>query len=342
MKSKTFVGLGLGISVLVLGTFTALAKSSYLDDFNDVYGTQNSRLDTCDTCHPDGRTSRLNGYADDMVVKHKQGLSWREAILAIEGLDSDGDGWKNLVEIEALTSPGDAADHPSETTPTPTPTTPPTPTATLPSPSPTATLPSPTPTDPAPAETFVDVSVNYWAYPYIEALYKAGYVAGCSSDPLMYCPETAMTRAESAVFVERGIWGAGYLPVQPSRQTFADVLLSEWYAKWADGLWNDGFTSGCGSTPLVYCPLMQHSIAEGAVFYLRMMRGASYLPPDPVGLFEDVPTNAWYAKWIEEAYQAGLIIPCETSPAMRACPADPLTRAYGAYMMVQAKGMPTE
>ena len=337
MKAKSYLGVGLGISLILIITVVALAKGSYLDDFNEVYGTQNTRLDSCDHCHPGGRTSRLDPYGDDMVVKHKQGLSWKESIVAIESLDSDGDGWTNLEEIEALTFPGIADDHPNGTpTPTPTPTTPPTPTP---------TVPPPTPTDPPPTpkvQTFTDVPVDHWAFAYIDAIYQGGYVAGCSSDPLMYCPESTMTRAESAVFVERGVWSAGYLPPRPTQQIFADVLLSEWYAKWADGMWSDGFTSGCGTTPLVYCPLMQHSIAEGTVFYLRMMRGANYVPPDPVGLFEDVPIDAWYAKWVEEAYHAGLVIPCETSPALRACPDDPLTRALGAFMMVEAKGIPIE
>jgi len=330
MKVKSYVGVGLGISLVLLLTVVALAKSSYLNDFNNVYSTENTRLDSCDHCHPGGRTSRLDAYGDDMMVEHKKGLSWRESIIAIESFDSDGDGWTNLEEINALTFPGDANDKPNGTpSPTPTPTS---------IPSPTATPPDPTPTEEM--QTFTDVPLDHWAFSHIDALYNGGYVAGCSSAPLMYCPDSPMTRAESAVFVERGIWGAGYLPPQPTQQIFADVLLTEWYGKWAEGLWNDGFTSGCATMPLVYCPLMQHSIAEGTVFYLRMMHGVNYVPPEPAGIFEDVPVDAWYAKWVEEAYHAGLVIPCETSPALRACPQDPLTRALGAFMMVEAKGIP--
>jgi hypothetical protein len=145
--------------------------------------------------------------------------------------------------------------------------------------------------------TFADVPLDHWAYAYIEALYQADYVAGCSTDPLLYCPEDILTRAESAVFVERGIHGAGTLPDQPTQQIFADVPLNEWFAKWATALWDDGYTSGCGSDPLIYCPLLDHTRAEGSVFFLRMMHGADYIPPDPVGLFADVPLEAWYADW---------------------------------------------
>jgi hypothetical protein len=190
-----------------------------------------------------------------------------------------------------------------------------------------------------PSPTFADVPLDYWAYEAIETLYQAGYVAGCSTDPLMYCPEATMTRAESAVFIERGIHGADYLPDQPTEQIFADVPLEEWFAKWATALWNDGYTAGCGTDPLIYCPLQGHTRAEGSVFFLRMMHGADYVPPDPIGLFADVPIEAWYADWAEAAYNEGIIPACQTEPEMLFCPEDSLDRAMAAYMMVQAKGL---
>jgi hypothetical protein len=190
-----------------------------------------------------------------------------------------------------------------------------------------------------PAPTFVDVLFDHWAYDEIETLYQAGYVAGCSSDPLMYCPESTMTRAESAVFVERGVHGAGYRPSSPTGAVFVDVPLNEWYAKWAEGLWGDGYTAGCGTSPLTYCPLQEHTRAEGSVFFLRMLNGATYQPAAASGLFADVDPSKWYAPWVESAYQAGLIPACETSPALKICPDGALDRATGAYMMVQAKGL---
>jgi hypothetical protein len=190
------------------------------------------------------------------------------------------------------------------------------------------------------APTFIDVPMDHWAHDYIEALYQGGYVAGCSTNPLMYCPEQTMTRAESAVFVMRGVNGAGYTPQQPTSQIFDDVSLDEWFAKWATSLWDAGYTSGCGTEPLVYCPLEEHTRTEGTVFFLRMMYGAEYEPLAPEGIFIDVEVDYWGAKWIEAAYNAGLIPACETEPDLRFCPDDPLDRAMGAYMMVQAKQLP--
>ena len=186
---------------------------------------------------------------------------------------------------------------------------------------------------------FVDVAPNHWAYDVIKILYDQGYISGCSADPLMYCPDDNMTRAESAVFVERGLNGSGFTPPSPSNKVFDDVPLTEWYAKWAGALLEDGYTSGCGMDPLVYCPLQQHTRTEGTVFFLRMLNGAAYIPPDPKGIFMDVAPGFWGEKWIEAAYDAGLIPACETSPELKFCPDDPLDRAMAATMMVQAKGL---
>jgi len=188
-------------------------------------------------------------------------------------------------------------------------------------------------------QTFTDVPLDHPYYAYIEALYQNGYVAGCSTDPLMYCPEEVMDRAESAVFVERGIHESSYMPSQPSEIVFSDVALEEWYAKWTHGLWDDGFTAGCNTDPLMYCPNQEHTRAEGCVFYLRMLHGASYLPPEGTGVFEDVDPEIWYADWVDACYEDGIAEPCSMNP-MLYCPDDGLTRSVAAYMMVQARDIP--
>jgi hypothetical protein len=195
-------------------------------------------------------------------------------------------------------------------------------------------------TSTAPSTTFVDVPKSHWAHAYIETLFQDGYISGCNTDPLRYCPDDTMTRSEGAVFVVRGIEGAGYKPGYPSHQIFEDLGLESWAAKWASALWDQQYTAGCGTEPLVYCPEKGHTRAEGAVFYLRMLNGPDYQPPQPNGVFSDVPTSIWYARWIEEAYSAGIFPACETQQTLKACPDEPLTRAMAAFMMVQAKGLP--
>jgi hypothetical protein len=191
---------------------------------------------------------------------------------------------------------------------------------------------------PAPMPTFADVPLGHPYYDDIEWLYQNGYTAGCAVEPLRYCPDQTMNRAESSVFVERGIHSASYDPPTPSSQVFGDLGLDSWAAKWVNGLWLDDYTSGCGTNPLMYCPWQGHTRAEGAVFYLRMLRGASYEPPQPTEqTFADVPLGAWYARWAQAAYEADLITTCQTTPEMKFCPEDPLSRGLAASMMYRAK-----
>ena len=118
------------------------AKESFMNRFRNTYpGIVGTQLDSCTVCHTN--IPRVNSYGDDY---ESHGRDFTD----IESLDSDGDGYTNLQEIQALTFPGNAGSHPQPTatptatsTSTPTPTSSPTPTFT-PAPSPTPT-PTPTP-----------------------------------------------------------------------------------------------------------------------------------------------------------------------------------------------------
>lgn len=193
--------------------------------------------------------------------------------------------------------------------------------------------------DSGPAPTFVDVPFDHPYYAYIEALYRAGYTSGCQAQPLMYCPERIMNRAEGAVYTERAIWGGGQTPTEPPGQIFADLETGSWANKWATALYNDGYTKGCNADPLSFCPWEEYSRAHGAVFALRMRFGKDYVPPDPQGIFADVTSEDWFIEWAEAAYKEGLIPACQENP-LSFCPFGPLDRAMAAYMTVQAKGLP--
>ncbi|WP_394698060.1 PGF-CTERM sorting domain-containing protein [uncultured Methanolobus sp.] len=83
----------------------ASAKSSYLSSFNNYYNTGDTRLDSCDTCHagPNGGSTDPYGRAYSSSGRN---------FASIEDSDSDGDGFTNLEEINALTFPGNASDFP--------------------------------------------------------------------------------------------------------------------------------------------------------------------------------------------------------------------------------------
>jgi mono/diheme cytochrome c family protein len=129
--------LALFIGVIVFaGADTAAAKSGFLGDFNANYSTAGTPLDSCSLCHTS--VPALNGYGTDWKNNGK-------SFSAIEGTDSDGDGWPNLQEIQALTMPGNASSTPPPATTTTQPpgttTTQPPGTTTTAPPSTTTTLP---------------------------------------------------------------------------------------------------------------------------------------------------------------------------------------------------------
>lgn len=188
---------------------------------------------------------------------------------------------------------------------------------------------------------FADVPAGHWARHYIEALYLAGYVAGCQATPIrLYCPDNALTRAESSVFVERGfhdgLTGPPY--PTPTTPTFADVPPSFWGFGWIENLWIDGLTAGCATNPLAYCPDRQNTRAEASVFFLHIKNGAAYRPSAPTDIFSDVAPTDWFAGWVEAAYNQGLLPACQTGPLLF-CPNSPLDRSWAAYAMAQAKGL---
>jgi len=186
--------------------------------------------------------------------------------------------------------------------------------------------------------TFVDVPVDHPYHDDIEILYRSGFTSGCAVNPLRFCPDDPMTRAESAVFLERGQHGANYAPPDPTAPHFVDTPVEAWYTKWIEGLWVDGYTVGCALNPPRFCPEQTHNRVEGAVFALRMKNGPSYEPPAAQGMFADLPAIEWGARWAEAAVQAGLLTACAEQP-LRYCPADPVTRGLAAHIVVQAKGL---
>jgi len=59
--------------------------------------------------------------------------------------------------------------------------------------------------EPAPSAGFTDVNEDGTHAADIDALFAAGITAGCETDPLRYCPDKAVTRAEMATFLRRAM-----------------------------------------------------------------------------------------------------------------------------------------
>ncbi|NIQ39536.1 MAG: hypothetical protein GTN81_13240, partial [Proteobacteria bacterium] len=107
--TRTFV---LVLAMTVWTSIHAYGRSSLLNDFNNYYGTSGTQLDACITCHTSGSFDR-NPYGMDY---QDNGFNFG----VIETLDSDGDGFGNITEIDALTFPGDSNSQPAPTNDPPT------------------------------------------------------------------------------------------------------------------------------------------------------------------------------------------------------------------------------
>ncbi len=115
MNTKTNRSRGL-LAVVLLTTVlaSAYAFNSYLTSFNSAYPAASGKaISDCLLCHVSGSYG-LNPY----------GSAYRAAgysFSAIENADSDGDGFTNIQEINALTFPGNPASYPATPTPDATP-----------------------------------------------------------------------------------------------------------------------------------------------------------------------------------------------------------------------------
>jgi len=102
-----------------------------------------------------------------------------------------------------------------------------------------------------------------WAAPHIERLVDQGIMEACSEDPLGFCPEEAITRAEIATALVRAFNSrpAGYVG-------FGDLEGVE-NAPDINALAADGLTTGCSADPFLFCPSQQVTRAQMASFLAR-------------------------------------------------------------------------
>jgi uncharacterized repeat protein (TIGR01451 family) len=194
--------------------------------------------------------------------------------------------------------------------------------------------------DPTTVRSFADVPPDHPLFAWIEALAAAGITGGCASNPSQYCPDGAVSRGEMAVFLLRGIHGAGYTPPAATGTVFADVPAGHPLAAWIEQLALEGITGGCATDPQRYCPDAGVTRGEMAVFLLRAKHGPGYEPPAATGtVFVDVPVGHPFAKWIEQLALEGITGGCGVNPS-RYCPDAGVTRGQMAVFLVRTFGLP--
>jgi hypothetical protein len=175
---------------------------------------------------------------------------------------------------------------------------------------------------------FADVNVGYWAIDYIQSIWAYGITSGCANPPLTYCPENNITRAEMAVFIERGVHTSAFNPGTPAL-TFTDTSAN--FAKyWIEALKADGITIGCGGTH--YCPENPITRGEMSVFLLRgkSFPGTIVLAPATGTYWLDVSTGYWAAAWTERLGMDGISTGCGGG---KFCPNDYVSRSQMAVLV---------
>jgi uncharacterized delta-60 repeat protein len=171
-----------------------------------------------------------------------------------------------------------------------------------------------------------DVPPSSPYFSFINTLIRNGVTAGCTAT--MFCPGHPVTRAQMAVFLLRSKEGPTYEPPPATGTVFDDVPIDGFAAAWIEELAARGITAGCDVN--LYCPDSFNTRAQMAVFLLVTLEGTGYMPPDPTGVFVDVPVSSPYARWIEELFARGITGGCAQGMF---CPEDPVLREQMAVFL---------
>lgn len=183
-----------------------------------------------------------------------------------------------------------------------------------------------------PLGQFTDAPPGSFAFTFIEALARAGITSGCGGGN--YCPSASVTRAQMAVFLERGINGSGFSPPAASGNVFLDVGAADFAASFIEQLAADGITAGCGNNN--YCPDAVVTRAQMAVFLLRSKYGSGYSPPAATGVFNDAPLGSFAVNFIEQLAAEGITSGCGGG---NYCPDAVVTRDQMAVFLVRTFGL---
>ena len=131
--------------------------------------------------------------------------------------------------------------------------------------------------DPAPvtATRFVDVAGTHPQAAFIERFAALGITEGCETDPLSYCPDEHVPRAQMASFLVR----AFKLAPAGEPAGFADVAAGGAHTANIDTLAAIEITVGCDTDPLQFCPWDDVSRAQMASFLVKA-ETTTTAPPD--------------------------------------------------------------
>lgn len=190
-------------------------------------------------------------------------------------------------------------------------------------------------------DSFTDVPRSFLFYPFIENIFHNGVTGGCGVDT--YCPSATTLRKQMAVFLLKALLGPAYTP-PPATGIFDDVPADA-FQPWIEDLYNRQITGGCAGgpppAPISYCPDAEVKRKQMAVFLLKTLLGSGHTPPPAIGIFDDVPADA-FQPWIEELFNLQITGGCLGGPPpapISYCPENPVTRGQMSAFLVKTFGL---
>jgi hypothetical protein len=184
-------------------------------------------------------------------------------------------------------------------------------------------------TERATVQIFADVPPSNLYFDAADMLYAHHITAGCSSNPLDYCPDVNIPRWEMAVYIVRSIFGGNDFTA-PSVPIFNDVPVGTAGFAFIQEMSQLGITSGCSAGE--FCPTDSVSRNEMAIFVIRMRYGATAMfdfPTTPY--FTDVTPETFGWSWIQRLKEDNITNGCTETTF---CPTEPVTRGEMAIFIM--------
>ena len=156
------------------------------------------------------------------------------------------------------------------------------------------------------ASSFADVDEGVWWALFVERLSALEVTAGCGVDPLRFCPDDPVTRAQMATFLTRAF------SLEPGPPAGLEDVAGGVHSGSIDALAAAGITAGCGVDPLRFCPDEPVSRGQMATFISRA-EGLVPLPPGSdesyrIGFTrQHLPVDRVYVMSFNGAYQRHLV-----------------------------------
>ena len=115
---------------------------------------------------------------------------------------------------------------------------------------------------------------------------------------------------------------------------FSDILPTDSFLPAIDLLRESGITTGCSSSPPMYCSTSNITEAQMAVFIVRSVMGGDNFTYTQTPYFSDVPASYLYFPWIQKMQDLGIAVACGVG---QFCPETPVTRGIMSVLIIRAR-----